>query len=241
MRSPYLDALLNPLNLVMLALAVAGGLCAAWWLFPPGLVLWGVMVLVVANDPVLRLNYKLQARSAALAQRFQAQFDKVTRSQVRLFNAIQHSRRPLRDALTPVHDEIEALTDKLYDLCQRMTGPENYYNIAKRDSDLEGERALAVLALESTTDPAVKKEKQEALTAIDDRIQQLKNLATVLDRVEAHLTSVNNEMASWLAEIARLQALPAKDAPAQARTLISKIGAQGEQIKGFDAEVARLP
>ncbi len=41
MHSPTFDALLHPLNLATLALAAAAGLCAAWWLFPLGLLVWG--------------------------------------------------------------------------------------------------------------------------------------------------------------------------------------------------------
>jgi len=54
MQPPYLDALRHPLNLAVLALAVAAGLCSAWWLFPVGLVVWGIMVVVHAHDLALR-------------------------------------------------------------------------------------------------------------------------------------------------------------------------------------------
>jgi hypothetical protein len=241
MRSPYLDALLNPLNLAMLALTAAAGLCSAWWLFPVGVLLWGGMVLIHANDPVLKMNFKLQERATALSQRFQTQFDKITRSQVRIFNAIQSSRGHVRVALAPVHDEIESLTDSVFDLCQRMTAPENYYLVTKRNGDLDGERALAVLALQGETDPTVKQEKQEALNAIDKRAQQLKDLATLLERVETHLANVDNEMASWMSDILRLQALPANEAPKQAQALLDKIKIQKEKLADFDEAVTHLP
>jgi hypothetical protein len=51
MRSPLLTALFHPLNLTTLAVAVAAGLCAAWWLFPLGLLVWLIMVVGVARDP----------------------------------------------------------------------------------------------------------------------------------------------------------------------------------------------
>jgi len=54
MQCPYLDALRHPLNLAVLVLAVAAGLFSAWWLFPVGLMVWGIMVVVHANDPALR-------------------------------------------------------------------------------------------------------------------------------------------------------------------------------------------
>jgi hypothetical protein len=96
-------------------------------LFLAGLVVWTGMVLIHANDPMLRSNYKLQVRSNALSRRFQVHFDKIILSQVRPFNGMSSSRRPLRLALGDVHDEVESLADALHDLCQRMSGPTDYY------------------------------------------------------------------------------------------------------------------
>ena len=87
-RSPFLDALLNPLNLVTLALAVAAGLCATWWLFPLGLLVWGLMVLFIARDPSRRINYQADARAAALSPRFQKLYNRIVQSQVRIFNTL---------------------------------------------------------------------------------------------------------------------------------------------------------
>ena len=71
MRSPTLSALFNPLGIATLAMSVAAGLCAAWWLFPLGLVIWGVMVYGLATDPALRRLQMMQSR-APVAQRFRA-------------------------------------------------------------------------------------------------------------------------------------------------------------------------
>ncbi|MBI4630594.1 MAG: hypothetical protein HY740_02555 [Chloroflexi bacterium] len=51
MKSIYLTALTHPLHTATLALAVAAGLCAAWWLFPIGIVLWLIMVINIVRDP----------------------------------------------------------------------------------------------------------------------------------------------------------------------------------------------
>ena len=75
-RSPFLTALMNPINLAMLALIAAAGLCAAWWLVPVGIVLWLVMFLVIFRDPAMTLNNTVEAREG-LGQRFQARFDRI--------------------------------------------------------------------------------------------------------------------------------------------------------------------
>ena len=53
MRSPFLTALLHPLNLAVLVLSVLAGLVAAWWLFPLGLLFWLVMVTAVATSGLI--------------------------------------------------------------------------------------------------------------------------------------------------------------------------------------------
>src|SRR5215831_17412371 len=105
-RSPWLTALINPVNLAMLALAVAAGLCAAWWLFPLGLLLWVVMVLAVARDPSLVISSTMESR-APLAARFQAPFDRIERSQVSLFNTLASADPRIRASFHQVQAETD--------------------------------------------------------------------------------------------------------------------------------------
>jgi hypothetical protein len=239
MRSPYLVAFLNPLNLAMLALSVAAGLCSAWWLFPLGLLLWLVMFFVVARDPALRVAIRREARTATLSPRFQGLFDDVSRAQSRLFNTLSTADRRTQDVFAPVHDEVEKLAEAVYTVCQRMTGPENYLKVSTANSDLEGERALAFLALEAAADPKEKLAKQEALDAVDERIRSTKAVDALLGRVETQLRTVSNELNAVLGEIVRLQALGARDTAEQVPALLQRIRGQSEELKAFEAEAAR--
>jgi hypothetical protein len=232
--------LLNPLNLVTLGLAVTLGLCGAWWLFPLGLLVWLIMVISIARDPGLRINYQLQARAAALSPRFQQLYDKVVRSQVRIFNTLNSADGRTRRALEPVHTEVEALTDRAYNLCQRMTGPENYMKVTQANTDLDGERALLVLSLDGIADPLVKREKQEALKALDSRIEQVKKVKQLLDRVEAQMGSVVNAMDAALADVIRLQAMGAAQAEKQVTPLVQRIRDQSSQLRSFETEAAQV-
>ena len=240
MRSPFLDALLNPLNLVTLALSVAFGLCGAWWLFPVGLVVWLAMVISIARDPGRRINYQLQARAAALSPRFQKLYDKVVRSQVRIFNTLNGADGRTRRALEPLQSEIETLADQAYAVCQRMTGPENYIKVTQANVDLDGERALLALSLDGITDPVVKREKEEALKTLDNRIQQVKQVKQLLDRVDAQMASVVNAMDAALADVIRLQAAGAAQAGKQVAPLLQQIRDQTGQLKAFETEAARI-
>ncbi len=61
----------------MLALVIAAGLCAAWWLLPVGLILWGMMVLSIARQPALRVGHAMESR-IPLAPRFQLEWVKLS-------------------------------------------------------------------------------------------------------------------------------------------------------------------
>jgi hypothetical protein len=239
MRSPLLLALFNPANIAMLALSVAAGLLAAWWLFPVGLVLWAIMVARIANDRSLRINYDMQARLGTLSPRFQKVYDKVVRSQMRIFTSLLSASGRTRRALAPIQAEVETLTNLVYAVCQQMTGPENYLKVSKMNTDLEGERALLVMSMDSITDPVVKREKEEALQALDSSLQKNKHIAAMLDRVEAQLSSLVNILDAALADIIRLQALGAAQAEKQTAPLLQQLRNQTAQLKAFEDEAAR--
>ncbi len=240
MRSPLVTALFHGLNPAMFALAVLAGLVAAWWLFPIGLILWMIMVWRIASDRSIRLDYDMQARSGTLSTRFQELYSKVVRSQMRISNSLMSASGRMKTALNPVQGELEILVNRVYALCRQMTGPENFVKVSKMNTDLDGERALIKLALESAGDPMVKREKEEALHAIDDRIKKLKKVDTLLDRVEAQLSSLATTMDSILADIIRLQALGSAQAEKEAPEIVRQIRVQAKQVDDFAKEAATL-
>jgi hypothetical protein len=240
MRSPLLIALLHPLNLMLLAWSVAAGLMAAWWLFPLGLLLWLIMVATIANDRSLRYNFDMQARTGTLSPRFQKLYDQVMRSQSRISKSLLSASGRTRRALAPVQAEVETLTNRVYTACQHMTGPENYLKIANSGTDVEGERALLVLSLDGIADPIVKREKEEALRALDSRAQKNKAIAALLDRMEAQLSSVVSALDATLADVIRLQAMGAAQAEKDVPKVLQQIREQNVQLKTFEDEAARV-
>jgi hypothetical protein len=240
MRSPLVTALFHGLNPAMLAVAIVSGLVAAWWLFPLGVIVWMIMVARIASDRRIRLDYDMQARSQTLSTRFQALYTRVVRSQMRIFNSLMSAGGRTKTALDPVQAELEILTNRVYALCRQMTGPENFVKVSKMNTDLEGERALIKLSLEGVADPVVKREKEEALQALDDRIKKLKAVSTFLDRVEAQLASMATIMDTILADIVRLQALGGAQAAKEAPEIIRRIREQARQVEEFAKEAARL-
>ena len=240
MRSPLVIALFHPLNLVLLAWSLAAGLIAAWWLLPLGLLVWLIMVVNIANDRSLRFNYDMQARMGTLSPRFQKLYDQVMRSQSRISKSLISASGRTRRALAPVQAEAETLTNRVYTACQQMTGPENYLKISNANTDLQGERALLVLSLDGITDPVVKREKQEALRALDSQAQKNKAIAAMLDRMEAQLSSVVTALDATLADVIRLQAMGAGQAEKDVPKVLQQIREQSAQLKAFEDEAARV-
>ncbi len=99
-RPPLLTALLNPINLSMLALTVVAGLCSAWWLAPIGFVFWLVMVIVIARDPGVQITFTRQSREP-LAQRFQTRFDRLDRARISILIPYKVSLQPFGEPFCP--------------------------------------------------------------------------------------------------------------------------------------------
>ena len=235
-RSPWLTALIHPLNLAMLALAVAAGLCAAWWLLPLGVLLWVVMVLAVARDPSLVISSTMDSR-APLAARFQAPFDRIERSQVSLFNALAAADPRIRNAFRQVQAETDNLVNQAYLLCQRMSALENYRLVTQSTGNLDNELKRLQDQVAAATDAVVKREYEQSLAALQDRVQKLHTTSTQLDRVEAQLSSLASQMDAALTEVVRIQSLGADVAAGRAAALAQTLHTQANDLVAFQKEV----
>lgn len=239
MRSPYLSALFNPLGLATLTLAVAAGLCAAWWLCPLGLIVWGIMIYGLVTDPELRRLQVMQSR-APVAQRFQTLFDRIERAQASISHTISDSDRRVRPLLEPIQSEIDTLVERSYQLCSRVTVLENYRSVQNFQGNLQAELVRIDTQLASATDPVVKREYEESRQAVQKRIDALSAIGLQSDRIEAQLSSMAASLAGVQAELVRLQALGPDLAsqllPAQQRTLREL----SSQLTRFEEEVSQL-
>lgn len=235
MRSPFVIGLLQPLNMTMLVLAVLAGLLAAWWLFPIGLLLWIVMVTAVSRDPSLRFSHTMHSRKP-LAQRFQRYFNRIERSQISIFNSLASAPSRTRKALRPVQEELEVLTTRAYQLCQRMTALENYRLVTESTSNLAGELQLISAAVNKASDPLVRQEYEESRRAVVERIAKLKLAASDLERVEAQLLGLVNEMDGIVAEVVRLQAAGPEEAERRVPDLVARIRAQSAQLEASERQ-----
>jgi exonuclease VII small subunit len=232
MRSPLLSGVLNPLNMLMLGLAIFAGLLAAWQLFPVGLVLWLVMVLAVARSPALQLNHKLDSREP-VAGRFSQKLDRIQRMQVRLFNAIGSASPAMRRSLKPLQNEINALTEQAYVLCLRMTPQENYRITSQSAAQLRVEREHYTGAVKLATDEQTRRKYGASLQALEEKIDRLQSITTELEQVDALLDSVGNELEVALAEISQVQALGAEAASDRIPAVAAKLHSISVEVRSF--------
>lgn len=239
MRSPILSAFLNPINLAMLALTFAAGLCSAWWLFPIGLLLWGVMLVLVSRDPAFRLQQQVEARQP-LAQRFQPYFDRVEGGQLNIYRTIKEAKPAQQGALEPVQTATAKLVDDVYRFCQRMTVLENHRIVTQRSGNLTDKIAEMEYRVQNTADADVRREYEESLAALQKRKASLAGLAKELDRAEAQLTTLTNEMANLFTDVIRLQSADPKEIRVEVPTLAEHIEKERADLLQFEQEVRNL-
>ena len=237
-RSPFLSALFHPLNLSMLALTAAAGLCSAWWLAPVGFVFWLIMVTIVARDPGLQINFTRQSREP-LAQRFQTRFDRLDRARASIFNSLQGVSPAFRRNIQPVQDTLEELVEHAYQLCLNLTAMDNNFNVQKISNNFDDDIETMQKNIASASSDNDKKEFEETLKSLQARKAQLKSVSTLLSRFEAQLTGTNNAVDSVVTSIASLKGRDAKQIEGKIPPLLQVLQTEQEELKQFDAELEK--
>ncbi|MGZ9165990.1 MAG: hypothetical protein ACXW4U_12530 [Anaerolineales bacterium] len=239
-RPPLLTALLNPLNLAMLALIIAAGLCSAWWLAPGGIVLWLVMVFVIAGDPGVQITFTRQSRGP-LAQRFQNRFDKLDRARISIFNTLQRVNNPsLRRSIEPIQSALDDLVEHAYQLCLQMTALDNNFAVQQVSNKFDDDIAQMQKNLEEADNLTDRKEFEQTLASLKLRKSQLKAVGTLLSRFEAQLTGTNNAIDGVVTGIVSLQGRSSKGVEEKIPSLLKVIETEREELRQFDAELEKM-
>lgn len=236
-RPPLLTALLNPVNLAMLALTVAAGLCSAWWLAPVGFLFWLVMVIVIARDPGVQITFTRQSRQP-LSQRYQARFDRLDRARISIFNAMQGVSPAFQRIIEPLQSGLDDLVEHAYQLSLQMTALDNNFAI-QRLNNFDDDIARMEKNLKETETPSSRKEFTETLKSLQERKAQLKSIGVLLDRFEAQLTGTNNAVDSVVTNIISLKGRSAENVKEKVPVLIKVIETEQAELKQFDAELEK--
>ncbi len=236
-RSPFLTALFDPLILTMLGLVAAASLCAAWWLFPIGLVLYLVMFMVVVRNPTLRFNNML-AKRAPLAQRFQTRFDRLQKPQINLFNSLSTTKPKARRALKPVQGAINGAVEQAYRLSQRMSTIENHIIVSRTYRDPEVELAQVMEKIAAATDPALKQDYEDTRKTLEQQIANFSSMSALLERFEVQLAALATVLDGAVTTVIRMQALEKANLRQQTGAVLDAIRDQLRQLTEFEAQVA---
>jgi hypothetical protein len=237
-RPPLLTALLHPVNLAMLALTLAAGLCSAWWLAPLGLVFWLVMVIVIARDPGVQITFTRQSRQP-LAQRFQTRFDKLDRARISIFNALQGVSPSFRRAVLPVQSALDDLVEHAYQLSLQMTALDNNYAVQQISNNLDDDLAKMEKNIKETDNAADRREFEQTLESLKLRKTQLKSVGTLLSRFEAQLTGTNNAVDSVVTGVIGLKGRSPQSLQERIPSLVNSLEAEQEEFNQFGAELEK--
>jgi len=237
-RPPLLTALLHPVNLSMLALTIAAGLCSAWWLAPLGIILWLVMVIVIARDPGIQITFTRQSRQP-LAQRYQTRFDRLDRARISIFNTLQGVSPSFRRAVEPVQSVLDDLVEHAYQLSLQMTALDNDFAVQRISSNFDDDIAKMEKNINETDNAADRREFEQTLESLKVRKTQLKNTNTLLSRFEAQLTGTNNVVDSVVTEVISLKGRSAKNVEEKIPPLVKSIETEQDELKQFDAELEK--
>jgi hypothetical protein len=235
MRSPILIALVHPLNIMMLVASTAAGLISAWWLFPLGFFIWFIMVMVVARDPALKLNLD-RGRRKSLSQRFQPYFERVERAELSVFNNLSNAPAKVKKTLQPVQNEINNLVKVTYSLCQRMSNLDNYRRITELRSNLKNDLKQIERIITQTEDELVRADYEETRKDLQARIDEQQALSNLLERVEAQLLNLSNEMDRVVADVLRIQALDEGIVTQETSSIIQRLHQEQSELKDFERE-----
>ena len=237
-RPPLLSSILHPLNLSMLALTVATGLCSAWWLAPVGFVFWLIMVANIARDPGLQMTFTRQSREP-LAQRFQTRFDRLDRARISIFNSLQGVSPAFRRNIQPVQDVLDELVEHAYQLSLNMTAMDNNFSVQQITSKFDDDIENMDRNISNATNDNEKKEFEEAKKSLQARKTQIKNIGTLLSRFEAQLTGTNNAVDSVVTGIASLKGRDAKQIEGKIQPLLQVLQTEQAELRQFDAELEK--
>jgi archaellum component FlaC len=236
-RTPFLIALSNPINLAMLGLIVAAGLCSAWWLAPIGLALWIVMMLIIAREPTLQFSHVMDKR-APLASRFQSQFTQINRSHTRVFNAIIGSKNQIRRELRPILQTSSDLVDSVYDLCLRLTPMENNRLVVQSTGGLLLQLENMQVKIDNAEDPIVKREYRQAYDSLKEQAEQNRRFSSKLERLEAQLVSLKSDLDNLHSRIVSLQSKSPSEVRQEVHGITSELEEDLAAFESFKDDIS---
>ena len=166
-----------------------------------------------------------------LASRFNIPFNQIQRIQVQMFNNIAPASNGKRKSLQPILDKVDLLVEEVYLLCLRMTPVENYLKVSNSGSNLEQQLKDINAQIDQAKDSVARKDYEDARDALSMQIAQLKQSSAQLDRIDAYITSLVNDLNAILGQIISLQSLQDEQMKQKTMVILDKIQQEINELK----------
>jgi len=212
MRVPIMTAATRPINILILAVALAAGVLIAMWLLPVGLLAYVALVALTWSDSALAQRLSAQARviRAPRGTAFQQQLDGIARAQAQITQSVAAANGPLQAALARVTAQVDGIVQEAYGLALKGQTIVNYLQQLNQN-DLNTQLVRLDGQIKTASDPMLRQQYQETRDAVAERISHAQALTTYGERIRAQLDNICAQLDNVLAETIRLRAAPTVD------------------------------
>jgi hypothetical protein len=207
MRISLVSAATRPANLGLLLLAVVASVVVALWLLVPGIIAYGIVVVLTALDPQSRV---VSRPAPPLNTAFQEQIDGILRAQAEIERSVASTEGALRAALERVAAQVGGIVEEAYALARKGQTVVNYLQGVSL-GELNGQLARVEQQMAAATDPQLIAQYQQTRAAVAERLRNAQALGTYRERVTAQLENIRANLDNVHAETIRLRAAQAAD------------------------------
>lgn len=201
-------AAVRPLNLLVLLVAIAGGLTLAIWLLPLGLIVYAAAVVIASRDPALTQVAQRPARPDPLPRltspTFRAIVDEIDRSQREVERSVNAAGGALARVLTPIAEQTRDLVNEAHNLAAKGQIIEQYLGTISY-KQLQDQINQIDFRISATNDSYTLQQLQETRKALVDRQGNARDLETYIGRINAQLANIDASLDNVLAETVRLR------------------------------------
>jgi chromosome segregation ATPase len=232
MSNPYAFAARQPLAIIVLLLAVLGGLLIYWWLLPLGLLIYGLMVFLGGQDPTVAAASQRTPRPRLSSATFRTQIDAIERTQQEIQRSVSQADGPVGRLMVRISEQGHELVDQAYQLSDKGQIIEGYLarvNLA----DLQQRINTTDRKITATVDPYTIQQLQETRAALTEKQRNAADLTTYIERIQAQLQNIHANLENVLAETVRLRTADAVSADSATNQVAQRLSDLKSDMDSF--------
>lgn len=202
----------QPLNVMVVVVALLSGLTVAWWLLPLGIVIYVLAVFLASRDSgLIASSQRSEIRSGVTSKTFEPVVDKIDHTQKQIRQSVNQSKGALSNLLQRVVSQTDHLVDQAHALAKKGQIIEQY--LAQMNyQQLQQEINKVDMQIQQTSDNYTLQQLQETRKSLVNRQNDARDLTTYIGRVKAQLQNIDARLDEVLAETIRLRTADAVSA-----------------------------